>query len=78
MTDKKLTFSEARGQINAARNNSDLHNLAHAAEAIEQRRKELAKLDKEVADMAAAIESGDFPDVTDLRKLYERAHGHRV
>jgi hypothetical protein len=76
MTDKKLSFAEMRGQINAAANNSHLSNLAYALEAVTQARRELDKIEKEVTDMAAAVEAGDFPDVTVLRDLYDRAHGN--
>lgn len=74
---KKLTFAEMRGQINAAANNSHLSNLAHALEAVSHRRRELDKLEREITDMAAAIEAGDFPDYDAIHGLYERAHDRK-
>lgn len=72
---KKLSFAEIQGQINAAQNNSDLQNLAHALAAVGHHRRALDKLEKEITDMAAAVEAGDFPGVDALRDLYDRAHG---
>jgi hypothetical protein len=73
---KKLSFAEMRGKINAEANNSHLSNLAYALEATTQARRELDKIDAEIGAMAAAIEAGDFPDVAVLRDLYDRAHGN--
>ncbi|MCS0459304.1 hypothetical protein [Rhizobium favelukesii] len=73
---KKLSFAEMRGKINADANNSHLSNLAYALDAVSQQRRELDKIEKEITDMAAAVEAGDFPDGTVLRELYDRAHGH--
>lgn len=71
----KLTFAQAVAREQAAKNNSDLTNLAHALEAITLQRQELAQLEREIRNMAVKIEAGALVPVGELKALYNRAKG---
>lgn len=75
MSTKKLTFAETQAEVQAAKNNSDLQNLAHAIEVLGVRRIELDELEKEILDTAAQIENGKVFTVDKIKDLHERAHG---
>lgn len=86
---KKLSFSDMIGNLDAAKQNSDLQNLANALKATQRLQKqaedylkaltdELIQTKNEILAMASDIEHGKEQDVSAVSKLYSKAHAPKT